>query len=1265
VPGGCLLGLDWGGGGVRALLVDVDGLDTLVCRRPVAPLEVPGAGGFGWEVDLEAGLRALGEATREALSAAGVGADRVLGVAATSVRFGHVVLGPGGEALDAASNRDGRAAGEAIRLALAHGEALAAATGHWPQPILASARLARLRGAEPRLADPAARLLSLGDWIGWRLTGEAATDRSQASHSGLYDLAREDWLDGWIERLELPRALFPPVGNAGARLGALRADAAEVLGLRAGTPVALGGSDSACALLGSGTLAAGARLAICGSTAPVLAVMDSPLTDPRLFTECHVLPGLFLLDSNAGPAGEALEWLAAWLEPGPGPAVTRLLARAAEAAPGAGGMRSSFGAQLFDARSLRLPVGTLTTSPFLHELGAATRADAARAAVEGVALALRANLDQLAERVAPGPSLALTGGLTRSAGWCQLLADVTATPVEVSATPDATALGAACCAGVAAGLFADAAAAAGALVRPARRFEPDADRAARYAALHSEAEELRAARAPADAWAERLAVRSVPSRRPATAAARAVATSRPRILATADLDPDALAALAALGPVQHASFRARGRLLAGPELAAALRDVEVFVTEVDLVDAAALAASPSLRAVASCRGDAVNVDVEACTAHGIPVLHAPGRNAEAVADLTVAFLLLLARKLPAASAFLRSGDIEAGDLGRMGQAFTAFQGRELGRSVVGLVGFGAVGRAVARRLRGFGTRILACDPILAADHAVLEGAEAVGLDALLRESDFVSLHAPVTESTRGLLGAAELARMKPGAALVNTARAALVDEAALEAALRSGRLAGAALDVFAVEPPGADHPLLALENVIATPHVGGNTVDVAAHQGRIVAEDLARLLRGERPRHVLNPEVLPVLDLARPRPQPTPEALARLAGRPAPAVSDLERERPRRSPPRNAAAGGPQLDAETRARMDAVLEAFLARARSSEALRAAACEREVTLHFRLPDLGRELHLRLRGGVVSGGLAAPEAEADVQLRLPADVFDGMFTGRVNAMQAALDGKLSFTGDTAKAMTLQQLNPELARCYRAARAEAGDPGDLTARAAPDSAAPSGVAADDPRLQLIEVVNELYAQQLITATGGNVSVRVPGRDELWITPSQLFKGDLRPELMVRIDLRGRPLDEGARAPSSERLIHCAFYAARSEAQAVIHAHAPHATILANTDLPFLPISTEAAFFGNIPRVPFIMPGTEALATAVGEAAKSEWAVLLRNHGLLVGGRSLRRAADSVEIVERTAEVILGCYAVGREPPSLPEEAVRTLRRMGDLLA
>ena len=802
---------------------------------------------------------------------------------------------------------------------------------------------------------------------------------------------------------------------------------------------------------------------------------------------------------------------------------------------------------------------------------------------------------------------------------------------------------------------------------PARRFEPDPARASRYAALAEEERELAAARAPAEAVAARLALQGCAARaRPAKGApARA---PRPRILATAELEAEGLASLARLGEVEHASFRARGRLLAGPELVRALAGREVLVTEVDLVDAASLAALPELRVVASCRGDAVNVDVPACTAHGIPVLHAPGRNADAVADLTLAFLLMLARKLPAATGFLREPGVEAGDMGRMGQAFSAFQGRELGRATVGLVGFGAVGRAVARRLRGFGARILVHDPLLEPETIALAGGEAAALGELLRASDFVSLHAPLGEETRGLLGAAELARMKPGAALVNTARAGLVDEEALAAALAAGRLSGAALDVFAVEPPGADHPLLALPNVIATPHVGGNSADVAAHQGRLVAEDLARLLRGERPLHVLNPEVLGGFDLARPRPRLAADALARLAARPAPGVSDLQRDKARPPARAPAAAAAPAalaaLPAETRRRMDALLEGFLARAAASEALRAAAREREVTLHFRLPDLGRELHLRLAGGQVAAGLGAPEGGGDVVLRLPAEVFDGMFTGRVNAMQAALDGKLSFTGDTGKAMALQQLQGELGRCYRAAREELGDPGDLAAAAAPP-AAQGAVATDDPRVLLIQVVNELYAQQLITATGGNVSVRVPGRDELWITPSQLFKGDLRPELMVRIDLEGRPQDEGARAPSSERMIHCAIYRARPDAQAVIHAHAPHATILANADLPFLPISTEAAFFGNIPRVPFIMPGTDALAKAVGEAIAGEWAVLLRNHGLIVAGRSLRRAADSVEIVERTAEVILGCYAVGREPPTLPEEDVRTLRRMGDLMA
>jgi autoinducer 2 (AI-2) kinase len=290
---------------------------------------------------------------------------------------------------------------------------------------------------------------------------------------------------------------------------------------------------------------------------------------------------------------------------------------------------------------------------------------------------------------------------------------------------------------------------------------------------------------------------------------------------------------------------------------------------------------------------------------------------------------------------------------------------------------------------------------------------------------------------------------------------------------------------------------------------------------------------------------------------------------------------------------------------------------------------------------------------------------VQLRLAADVLDGMFTGRVNAMQAAMDGRLSFAGDAAKAMTLQHIQGALARCWRGARDEVGDPGDLSRLGAPGTAPRSPEPDDALRAELVRVVNELYAQQLITATGGNVSARIPGADALWITPGQLFKGDLRPEILVRIDLDGRPLDPDSRSPSSESLMHCAIFRARPEAQAVVHAHAPHATILANAGLPFAPISTEAAFFGDIPRVPFLMPGTRELADAVAHAMGSGWAVLMQNHGLLVAGRSLRRAADMVEIIERSAEIILGCHAVGREPPRLPDAVVAELRRMGDLVA
>jgi len=254
-------------------------------------------------------------------------------------------------------------------------------------------------------------------------------------------------------------------------------------------------------------------------------------------------------------------------------------------------------------------------------------------------------------------------------------------------------------------------------------------------------------------------------------------------------------------------------------------------------------------------------------------------------------------------------------------------------------------------------------------------------------------------------------------------------------------------------------------------------------------------------------------------------------------------------------------------------------------------------------------------------------------------------------------------------------DMRRVYTAAREAVGDPGDLASIPQPGAATPAAgasapsaapIAANDIRADIVATTKELYEIQVITATGGNVCARIPGKpNEVWITPSQLFKGDLRPEVLVRIDLDGKSLDEGARSPSSEWSMHTQILKKKPEAKAVIHAHAPFATTLANAGLPFLPISTEAAFFGDIPRVPFIMPGTDALAEAVSDAMKDNWAVLMVNHGLVVCGRSLRRAADMVEIVERSAQLILGCYAVGKEPPVLPEKTVAMLRKMGDLVA
>jgi D-3-phosphoglycerate dehydrogenase / 2-oxoglutarate reductase len=228
----------------------------------------------------------------------------------------------------------------------------------------------------------------------------------------------------------------------------------------------------------------------------------------------------------------------------------------------------------------------------------------------------------------------------------------------------------------------------------------------------------------------------------------------------------------------------------------------------------------------------------------VPVLNAPGRNADAVAELAVALLLAVTRHVVVADADVRAGRIFAdGTI-----PYQRFRGRELRGLTAGIVGLGAVGRALAWRLEGLGMRVVSSDPFNpAATHP---------LEDLLGLSDVVSLHAPVTAESVGMIGPDQFALMREGAVFLNTARAQLHDDSALVDALRSGRLAGAGLDHFVGENLPLDHPLVSMSNVVLTPHIGGATWDTEARQASMVAEGLELLAAGERPPNLVNPEVL-------------------------------------------------------------------------------------------------------------------------------------------------------------------------------------------------------------------------------------------------------------------------------------------------------------------------------------------------------------------------------------------------------------------------
>ena len=321
----------------------------------------------------------------------------------------------------------------------------------------------------------------------------------------------------------------------------------------------------------------------------------------------------------------------------------------------------------------------------------------------------------------------------------------------------------------------------------------------------------------------------------------------PRVFVTRDLPGDGLERLARVAEVDvwpDIDPPSSQQLLDG---VAGCDGLLTLIT--DRVGTALLDANPQLRIVSNMGVGYDHIDAIAATERGVLVTNTPGVLTEATADMAFALILGFARRLVEGERIVRDGSWPA-------WRPTFLLGKDVAGATLGIVGLGAIGLAVARRARGFGMRVLYASRTRKPDAEAELGLERRGLDGLLAESDWVSLHAALTPETRGLIGARELTLMKPDAVLVNTARGGVVDEDALGQALQQHRIGGAALDVYAAEPLPLESPLLALDNVLLAPHLGSATVQTRTAMAGLACDNLIAFFEGRRPPACVNPEVL-------------------------------------------------------------------------------------------------------------------------------------------------------------------------------------------------------------------------------------------------------------------------------------------------------------------------------------------------------------------------------------------------------------------------
>lgn len=346
-----------------------------------------------------------------------------------------------------------------------------------------------------------------------------------------------------------------------------------------------------------------------------------------------------------------------------------------------------------------------------------------------------------------------------------------------------------------------------------------------------------------------------------------------RLLVTTFIVEEALKELKEIfAEVEEVGMRSTGRVLSEEEISKALKGFDALLVEFDPVTQKVLEENPDLKLIASVRGGPhANIDIKAATERGIPVLYCPGRNGDTVADFAMGLLISLSRGIVKGHVSITEGLITdelshdkngfcVNDVNWVGQtpekfAYLHYKGPTLSGKTLGLLGFGAIAREMATRATAFGMKVLAYDPYVQESDAARFNARLRDLEEVIQSADFLSIHLPVTPETRGLVGRKELQLLKPTAYLINTARAAVMDYDVLIELLSAGKIAGAALDVYPVEPLPPGHPLLSLENVILTPHIAGASLDPYQRSYKMLIEDIQRFTKGEKCQRVYNKEV--------------------------------------------------------------------------------------------------------------------------------------------------------------------------------------------------------------------------------------------------------------------------------------------------------------------------------------------------------------------------------------------------------------------------